>query len=252
VALDPSGNSTREEIAGASVPESVRGTVLSRGAPLLLRRGARDASSRALAVDGVRDAAWVPLKGDMGVIGYLSVTNRQGEVRGFDREDLLILETVAAHTAIALEKGRLIDQLRYEATHDGLTGLPNRAMFSAAAGRAIEQADDRRVAVMIMDLDGFKEVNETLGHEEGDVSCARWPTGCVRPRPMTCSSRGSVATSSPCCCATSSTPTRHASWPGGCWSRSSSPCDSRTSTSRSAPRSESPSDPTTPATSRGC
>jgi diguanylate cyclase (GGDEF)-like protein len=64
----------------------------------------------------------------------------------------------------------LIAQLRHEAMHDALTGLPNRALFSelaqAAVGRA--EANGTLMATMIMDLDGFKTVNDTLGHHVGD------------------------------------------------------------------------------------
>ena len=73
---------------------------------------------------------------------------------------------------VAIELGgrqAVINQ--YQATHDTLTGLPNRAhlhdRLTAALRRA--RADDALVGVMVMDLDGFKEVNDTLGHHHGDL-----------------------------------------------------------------------------------
>jgi diguanylate cyclase (GGDEF)-like protein len=59
----------------------------------------------------------------------------------------------------------------YQSLHDSLTDLPNRTLFMSALNAAIEKAvrRDTRVAVMIMDLDRFKEVNDTLGHHYGDV-----------------------------------------------------------------------------------
>ncbi len=56
------------------------------------------------------------------------------------------------------------------AAHDGLTGLPNRAAFHTAAERALAAAGDGdRVTALMLDLDGFKEVNDNLGHHAGDL-----------------------------------------------------------------------------------
>jgi diguanylate cyclase (GGDEF)-like protein/PAS domain S-box-containing protein len=63
------------------------------------------------------------------------------------------------------------ERIQYLATHDGLTGLPNRVMFGQLLGLAIETARryDRKAAVLFIDLDRFKVINDTLGHEAGDV-----------------------------------------------------------------------------------
>lgn len=57
---------------------------------------------------------------------------------------------------------------QHEALHDTLTGLPNRSLFNLRAERAIAAGGDVRVGVMLVDLDHFKEVNDTLGHHVGD------------------------------------------------------------------------------------
>src|SRR5688572_13435676 len=63
------------------------------------------------------------------------------------------------------------ERIQYLATHDGLTGLPNRVMFTQLLGLSIETARryGRRLAVLFVDLDRFKVINDTLGHEAGDV-----------------------------------------------------------------------------------
>ena len=65
---------------------------------------------------------------------------------------------------------RKAQQLTYIATHDPLTGLPNRVMFSDRLTMALAQAkrNEQKLAVMILDLDRFKNINDTLGHDAGD------------------------------------------------------------------------------------
>jgi diguanylate cyclase (GGDEF)-like protein len=68
---------------------------------------------------------------------------------------------------IKLEHAKRVEHLAY---HDGLTGLPNRSMFSKLLSQSISEAHryDRRLAVAFLDLDRFKQINDTLGHEAGD------------------------------------------------------------------------------------
>ena len=80
------------------------------------------------------------------------------------------LTGVAALAAPALANGGLLDQLHHDASHDNLTGLLNRAGFArrisgALAGASFENA---RAGLVYLDLDGFKEINDTFGHEAGD------------------------------------------------------------------------------------
>ncbi|MCX7027846.1 MAG: EAL domain-containing protein [Spirochaetes bacterium] len=69
------------------------------------------------------------------------------------------------------ERKRAEDRIQFFATHDGLTGLPNRLMFTQLLNHAIESArhHKRRLAVFFIDLDRFKIINDTMGHETGDL-----------------------------------------------------------------------------------
>ena len=163
---------TRQEESTDSGNAWVIRHVIEGGETLLVPKNTRDATARAwLVANGLRDAIVVPLTGSAEIVGILVVADRLGDVRTFEQDDVLLLETVANHAGVALRNGELIGRLRHDALHDALTGLPNRsymrqeldgALADVAAGRA------QGAAVMILDLDGFKDVNDTLGHHQGD------------------------------------------------------------------------------------
>ncbi|MGQ0463850.1 MAG: putative bifunctional diguanylate cyclase/phosphodiesterase [Sporichthyaceae bacterium] len=139
---------------------------------ILIVRNTRDSAQRKwLDKHGLREAILVPLHMDGAIVGTLSVANRLGEVRGYDQGDVRLLETVANHAGVALKSGSLIARLSHEAHHDTLTGLPNRHLLQQELDAAIADVRagrSRGCAVMISDLNGFKEVNDTLGHQHGD------------------------------------------------------------------------------------
>ena len=84
------------------------------------------------------------------------------------------------------ERRRLETALEYSAFHDPLTGLPNRALFQDRMQHALDESGrgDPGVCVILLDLDGFKAVNDTLGHAAGDrllELAAQRLQACVRP-----------------------------------------------------------------------
>ncbi|HEY5183717.1 MAG TPA: EAL domain-containing protein [Actinomycetes bacterium] len=113
------------------------------------------------------------------------VARRLSNGENFDTHDQVALEALAAIGVSALNRRRLAADMSYLARHDVLTGLFNRGVFADRLTHALERRGPRRiVAVLYCDLDGFKEVNDLLGHEAGDrllVAVADRVRSCLRP-----------------------------------------------------------------------
>jgi len=77
---------------------------------------------------------------------------------------------LAAQAATAIRNVRLLDEIRHQALHDSLTGLPNRALVVDRVNQSIARArrEHLDIALMFIDLDGFKDVNDNFGHGNGD------------------------------------------------------------------------------------
>ena len=141
---------------------------------------------------GYESAIIAPMLGEVRLVGALVIANSLSKVAGFDVADARLAETLANHAAVALENGRLeqsLEQLRvletrlvHQATHDPLTGLANRALFRTNLGGAIN--DGCSGAVLFIDLDDFKTVNDSFGHATGDallIAVAERLKPCVAP-----------------------------------------------------------------------
>jgi diguanylate cyclase (GGDEF)-like protein len=145
---------------------------------------------------GIRHAMVAMLPGDERTIGTIMLANRFGLERGYTPADLRLLEALANNASVALQYDRLEqavtklrslqDQLHHQAYHDPLTDLPNRALFMERVREEIARGENA-VAVLFVDVDDFKMVNDSLGHAVGDallVSVARRLRACVRPQDM--------------------------------------------------------------------
>jgi diguanylate cyclase (GGDEF)-like protein len=149
-----------------------------------------------LAERGLKDGILTALEGENGVLGLLLVGDRTDAVSTFGHEDEKLFRTFAGHAGLLLENeqleqslAKLMDleaKLRHQALHDALTGLPNRRLFHARVEESLERAegDGTEPVVLFLDLDGFKAINDDLGHGAGDellVAFAERLRGNVRP-----------------------------------------------------------------------
>ncbi|MBV8370557.1 MAG: EAL domain-containing protein [Candidatus Eremiobacteraeota bacterium] len=98
---------------------------------------------------------------------FLTFTSLTALVEPFAPDDHAYLEIVASFCASRLQQRVQFERLRHQSTHDSLTGLPNRAAFRAKAVEALAACPN--VALAVVDVDRFRAVNESLGHQTADA-----------------------------------------------------------------------------------
>jgi diguanylate cyclase (GGDEF)-like protein len=135
--------------------------------------------------DNVQSAMAAPVREHGRPIGSLVVaTHREGRTYTSDEREILL--AFSEHASIAITDARTVRAMEHQAFHDALTGLPNRALFVDRLGQALKRSRQdvgSQCAVLFIDLDRFKMVNDSLGHAAGDellVEIARRLTTSIR------------------------------------------------------------------------
>jgi diguanylate cyclase (GGDEF)-like protein/PAS domain S-box-containing protein len=146
------------------------GEVFQTGRPLWVTDISKDSRlQKGIARDaGMHGTFLFPVVSEGKPIGVLSFHSKK--VREPDERLLQAVGVVGSQIGQFLQRKQAEERIQYLATHDGLTGLPNRVMFSQLLNAAIHSARryNRSFAVLFIDLDRFKLINDTLGHEAGD------------------------------------------------------------------------------------
>lgn len=110
---------------------------------------------------------------------------KTGEAQKWTSEEQKLAQSLGTHLYMAAMQRRVEAMIRHQASHDPLTGLPNRLLFNERLSLALASAhqNGEMLAVIFLDLDRFKNVNDTLGHPVGDLllqSVSRRLTKCLR------------------------------------------------------------------------
>ncbi|WP_433052512.1 EAL domain-containing protein [Dactylosporangium sp. CS-033363] len=155
----------------APTPDLFRELAMRTGRTIAVGPRVGDPELRtALQEASVKDIIVVPLRSGRVTIGTLEVAGRLGERTAFGKDDVQLIETLSAHTGVAVENSRLVDRLQFDANHDSLTGLANRRRMLEALGEAMSGRGQQRevVAVLLFDVVALRQVNDSLGHAAGD------------------------------------------------------------------------------------
>jgi diguanylate cyclase (GGDEF)-like protein len=176
----------REAALGREVGTGASGHAAAGGRPVILADYRTDPrANQAVVALGVRAAMSAAVHREGEVVGSLSVASFSPE-REYTEADQEVLLTFAEHASLALTDSAMVEDAFHQAFHDSLTGLANRVLFQdrLVHALAVGQRHHAAATVLFIDIDGFKTVNDSLGHAAGDVLLAAVAgrlRACVRP-----------------------------------------------------------------------
>jgi diguanylate cyclase (GGDEF)-like protein len=146
---------------------------VARSGEMALVQGGGSAPSLGGVMPESRSVLCIPISYTDKLLGILNVESKQEDA--FEPQDVLILNTLADLLATALHNSFVFQKLQQQSITDGLTGIKTRRFFWEALSSEWKRASrsGRPFSVVLIDLDKFKEVNDSLGHLEGDLVLAR-------------------------------------------------------------------------------
>jgi diguanylate cyclase (GGDEF)-like protein len=159
-----------EQIRRTPIEVGIAGHAVLERRPIVVEDyGADPRRMQNLAVDGLKAVVSAPVYQRGELVGALSLgTRRAGRTYSAIERDAV--NAFAEHVGLALNDAKAAEETAHQAFHDPLTGLANRALFvdRLAQARTRASAAGDSVGVLFADLDGFKTVNDSLGHAAGD------------------------------------------------------------------------------------
>jgi two-component system cell cycle response regulator len=140
----------------------------STGAPMLVR--VVDDDLLDLVLPGARNVVVAPVAVDGHDLGVVVAEWGGGADARIPTSTVQALAQAATHTALALRNAQLLGEIERLATRDSLTGLPNRRLFDESLHREIARSQrlGTPLSLLVLDIDHFKQVNDTYGHQTGD------------------------------------------------------------------------------------